>query len=141
MDQVTRKAVEERARALWQEAGSPEGDTLRYWFRAEVELGVIPEAEAQQGEHRDRPAIVRQADDPLQRSVDAAVPTAERLPRGAEENPLSQQRGTRRRGERATTGGDDLPGWRHGRALASGNEEGRAAARRLFFARVRSSLL
>ena len=50
MDQVMRKAVEERARALWQEAGSPEGDTRRYWFRAEVELGVIPEAEAQQGE-------------------------------------------------------------------------------------------
>ena len=78
MDQVTRKAVEERARALWQEAGSPKGDTLRYQLRAEVELGVIPEAEAQQ------------ADDLLQRSVNAAVPTAERLPRGAEENPLSQ---------------------------------------------------
>jgi hypothetical protein len=87
MDQVMRKAVEERALALWQEAGSPKGDTLRYQLQAEVELGVIPEAEAQQGEHRDFPT---QADDPLQRSVDAAVPTAERLPRGAEENPLSQ---------------------------------------------------
>ena len=103
MDQITRKAVEERAHALWQEAGSPEGDALRYWLRAEVELGVIPEAEAQQGEHRDEPPQgdpaaqasggdrPRQADDPLQRSVNAAVPTAERLPRGAEENPLSQQ--------------------------------------------------
>jgi hypothetical protein len=102
MDHVTRKAVEERARALWQEAGSPEGDTRRYWFRAEVELGVIPEAEARQGEDRGEPregdpavqALDRdrptQADDPLQRSVNAAVPTAERLPRGAEENPLSQ---------------------------------------------------
>src|SRR5215207_6363557 len=87
MDQITRKAVEERARALWQEAGSPEGDTRRYWFRAEVELGVTPEAETRQGEHRDRPT---QADEPLRRSVDAAVPTAERLPRGAEGNPLSQ---------------------------------------------------
>ena len=102
MDQAMRKAVEERAHALWQEAGSPEGDALRYWLRAEVELGVIPEAEAQPGEHRDEPpqgdpaaeASGRdrptQADDPLQRSVNAAVPTAERLPRGAEENPLSQ---------------------------------------------------
>ena len=102
MDQATRKAVEERAHALWQEAGSPEGDALLYWLRAEVELGVTPEAKAQPGEHRherpggdpaaqaagrDRPT---QADDPLQRSVNAAVPTAERLPRGAEENPLSQ---------------------------------------------------
>jgi|SRR5829696_1629876 acyl-homoserine lactone acylase PvdQ len=102
MDQVTRKAVEERARALWQEAGSPKGDTLRYQLRAEVELGVIPEAEAQQGDDRGEPRegdpVVQasdrdrptQADDPLQRSVDAAVPTAEQLPRGAEENPLSQ---------------------------------------------------
>jgi hypothetical protein len=103
MDQAMRKAVEERAHALWQEAGSPEGDTLLYWLRAEVELGVIPETEAQPGEHRDQrpegdPAAQAagrdrptQADDPLQRSVNAAVPTAERLPRGAEENPLSQQ--------------------------------------------------
>ena len=102
MDQVTRKAVEERAHALWQEAGSPEGDALQYWQRAEVELGVIPEAEAQPGEHRDQPPAgdlaaqasgrdrPTQADDPLQRSVNAAVPMAERLPRGAEENPLSQ---------------------------------------------------
>jgi hypothetical protein len=103
MDQAMRKAVEERAHTLWQEAGSPEGDALRYWLRAEVELGIIPEAEAQPGEHRDEPregdpaaqASGRdrptQAKDPLQRSVNAAVPTAERLPRGAEENPLSQQ--------------------------------------------------
>jgi DUF2934 family protein len=53
MDQAMRKAVEERAHALWQEAGSPEGDAQRYWLRAEVELGVIPEAEAQPEEHRD----------------------------------------------------------------------------------------
>src|SRR3954447_470207 len=103
MDQITRKAVEERAHALWQEAGSPEGDALLYWRRAAAGLGGIPEAEPQPREHpdeppqgepaaqasgRDRPT---HADDPLQRSVNAAVPTAERLPRGAEENPLSQQ--------------------------------------------------
>src|SRR4051812_31823693 len=102
MDQMMRKAVEERAHALWQEAGRPEGEAVRYWLQAEVELGVIPEAKAQPGEHRDEPPQgdpaaqasgrdrPRQADDPLQRSVNAAVPTAERLPRGAEENPLSQ---------------------------------------------------
>jgi len=100
---MMRKAVEARAHALWQEAGSPEGNALLYWLRAEVELGVAPEAEVQPGEHRDEPpqgdpaaqASGRdrptQGDDPLQRSVNAAVPTAERLPRGAEENPLSQQ--------------------------------------------------
>ena len=81
---------------------APKATRCWYWRRAEVELGVIPEAEAQPGEHRDQPPEgdpaaqaagrdrPRQADDPLQRSVNAAVPTAERLPRGAEENPLSQ---------------------------------------------------
>src|SRR3954451_23704887 len=81
----------------------PRRRRLLYWLRAEVELVVTPEAKAQPGEHRDElpdgdPATQAsdrdrptQADDPLQRSVNAAVPTAERLPRGAEENPLSQQ--------------------------------------------------
>ena len=31
MDQVMRKAVEERAYAIWQEAGCPEGYALVHW--------------------------------------------------------------------------------------------------------------
>jgi Protein of unknown function (DUF2934) len=100
MDQATRKAVEERAYALWEEAGRPDGSGLLYWLRAEQELGIIPKAEP------DDPLVTLQelaaeaqaleeseaapADEPLQDSVDKAVPTAERLPRGAEENPLSE---------------------------------------------------
>ena len=45
MDDVTRKAVERRAFALW-EAGRPEGSALLYWLRAELELGVIRKVEA-----------------------------------------------------------------------------------------------
>ena len=45
MDAETRKAVEERAYALWEEAGRPEGSALLYWLRAEQELGIIPKVE------------------------------------------------------------------------------------------------
>jgi hypothetical protein len=100
MDAVMRKAVEERAHALWEEAGRPEGSALLYWLRAEQELGVIPKVEA------DDPLVTLQelaaeaqaleeseaapADEPLPHSIDKAVPTAERLPRGADENPLGE---------------------------------------------------
>ena len=39
MDADTRKAVEERAYVLWDEAGRPDGSALLYWLRAEEELG------------------------------------------------------------------------------------------------------
>jgi hypothetical protein len=41
MDDVTRKAVEQRAYEIWQEAGWPEGTGLAHWLQAELELGVI----------------------------------------------------------------------------------------------------
>ena len=100
MDAVMRKAVEERAYALWDEAGRPEGSALMYWLRAEQEFGIIPKVEP------DVPLVTLQeiaaearaleeseaapADEPLQESVDKAVPTAEQLPRGADENPISE---------------------------------------------------
>ena len=100
MDAVMRKAVEERAYALWDEAGRPEGSALMYWLRAEQEFGIIPKVEP------DVPLVTLQeiaaearaleeseatpADEPLQESVDKAVPTAERLPGGADENPISE---------------------------------------------------
>ena len=45
MDAVMRKAVEERAYALWDEAGRPEGSALLFWQRAEQEFGIIPKGE------------------------------------------------------------------------------------------------
>ena len=38
MDDKLRKAIEERAYALWEQAGRPEGSELAYWFQAEGEL-------------------------------------------------------------------------------------------------------
>jgi hypothetical protein len=100
MDAVTRKAVEERAHALWEEAGRPDGSALVYWLCAEQEFGIVPRAEpgdplvtlqelaaeAQALEESE----AAPADQPLQYSVDKAVPTAERLPSGADENPISE---------------------------------------------------
>jgi hypothetical protein len=100
MDAEMRKAVEERAHALWDEAGRPDGSSLLYWLRAEQEFGIIPK-----GEHDDPLVTIQElaaeaqaleeseaapADEALQESVDKAVPRAERLPGGADENPISQ---------------------------------------------------
>lgn len=63
MDEAKRIEIEARAHRLWVEAGSPEGRESAYRAQAEAEL---------------------------QKSVDAAVPDAERLPSGAAENPLSE---------------------------------------------------
>ena len=125
MDAEMRKAVEERAYALWDEAGRPDGSALLYWLRAEQEFGIIPKVEA------DDPLVTLQelaaeahaleeseaapADGPLQDSVDKAVPTAERLPGGADENPISEHVESIAQGQAplpgATTveGGDKVP--------------------------------
>ena len=124
MDAVMRKSVEERAYALWDQAGRPEGSALMYWLRAEQEFGIIPKvnddslitlqelaAEARALEESE--AVP--ADQPLQQSVDKAVPTAERLPSGADENPISEHVESIAQGQAplpgATTveGGDKVP--------------------------------
>ena len=100
MDVTMRKAIEERANVLWEEAGRPDGSGLIYWLRAEQEFGIIPKVEEpdplvtlqelaveEQKRHEDDAA---RAGADLQQSVDDAVPIAERLPRGADENPLSE---------------------------------------------------
>ena len=100
MDAEMRKAVEERAYVLWDEAGRPDGSALLYWLRAEQELGMIPKVEA------DDPMVTLQelaaeahALDESEASprmsrcrnlIDKAVPTAERLPGRADENPISE---------------------------------------------------
>ena len=96
MEQATRKAVEERAYALWEEAGRPEGSGLLYWLRAEQELGIIPKIEDPDplvtlhelavAAQEEQQADAAESEDRLQASVDA-VPHAEKLPSGAEENP------------------------------------------------------
>ena len=125
MDEVTRKAVEERAYALWEEAGRPEGSGLLYWLRAEQELGIIPKIEEPDplvtlqelavAAQEERQANAAKSEDQLQASVDAAVPHAERLPSGAEENPLSEhvaqiaKEGVAPPGRSTLEGGDQVP--------------------------------
>jgi hypothetical protein len=38
MDEELRRRIEERAHALWEAAGRPEGRALDYWLQAEREL-------------------------------------------------------------------------------------------------------
>jgi hypothetical protein len=45
MDADMRRAVEQRAYALWDEAGRPDGSALQFWLRAEQEFGIIPKVE------------------------------------------------------------------------------------------------
>jgi hypothetical protein len=89
MDEARRKAIQERAYFRWLEAGCPEDQAVQHWLQAEAELGGRPEADD---------------DEPLQRSVDAAVPAAEHLPRGADENPLSEQVGRIAKGRKTRPG-------------------------------------
>ena len=103
MDQTRHRAIQERARQLWREAGSPPGREAEFQARAARELGG--EAEAA-----------------LQRSVDRAVPPDEQLPARAAENPLSQHVADVAAGERPGPGGSGFEG---GEAI-----EGEAPARR-----------
>ena len=125
MDAEMRKAVEERAHALWEEAGRPDGSALLYWLRAEQEFGIVPRAEpgdplvTLQELAAEARALqqfeVTPADEALQELVDKAVPTAERLPGGADENPISEHVESIAQGQAplpgATTveGGDKVP--------------------------------
>jgi hypothetical protein len=88
---ATREQVELRAFRIWQEAGCPEGSSLAHWFQAELELGVVAEEETENALARlDEVAAAVKAEDELQATVNESVPQSERLPRGADENPLSQ---------------------------------------------------
>jgi hypothetical protein len=100
MDEATRKSVEDRAYALWEEAGRPECSALLFWLRAEREMGLITEVEAAdpfvtlhelgeaaQGRPTGEGARSREL---LEEAVAGAVPRAEQLPEAAAENPLSE---------------------------------------------------
>ena len=98
MSNVSRETVEERAYMIWREAGCPDGSSLQHWLQAEQELGVLPAGGEDPMVTLHQLAVEAQAggdglpsDEPLARSVDEAVPAAERLPTGADENPISEQ--------------------------------------------------
>ena len=136
MDVVTRKAVEERAHALWEEAGRPEGSSLVYWLRAEQELGIIPKGEPDDQlvtlqelaaeAHALEDSEASPADEPLQELVDKAVPRAERLPRGADENPLSEHVESIAQGQAPLPGATTFEG---GDKMQQPSKKGRTGAR------------
>lgn len=87
MDDATRRAIEERAYALWERAGRPDGSALTFWLQAELELGIIPAVApddpfvtlqelAEEAREADERALAGE----LQPNVDTAVPERERLP-------------------------------------------------------------
>lgn len=81
MDDATRRAIEERAYALWEQAGRPDGSALTFWLQAEIELGIIPAVAPddpfvtlQELAEEAREADERAAADELQHNRDATVP-------------------------------------------------------------------
>ena len=124
MDDATRRAVEERAYSLWEQAGRPEGSALAFWLQAELDFGIIPAVAADDpfvtlqelaNEAREQEGSEPVGLEDLQRSVDAAVPPTEILAERAAENPVSQrvESAAKDKGRRkkATTleGGDRVP--------------------------------
>jgi hypothetical protein len=98
MDNATRHAIEERAYALWERAGRPDGSALTFWLQAELELGSIPAVAPddpfvtlQELADEARQSDERATADDLQRNVDATVPERERLLDRAGENPVSHE--------------------------------------------------
>ena len=87
---ATRRRVELRAFRIWQEAGCPDGSSLAHWFQAELELGVVSEEETENALARlDEIAAAVKVEDGPQATVNASVPTSERLPHTAGQNLLS----------------------------------------------------
>jgi DUF2934 family protein len=46
MSEQKEQAIRERAYALWEQDGRPEGQSLAHWSRAEAEIGTEQSAEA-----------------------------------------------------------------------------------------------
>jgi hypothetical protein len=95
-----KKAIEERAYALWEAAGRPPGGDLMYWLIAEQEIegrSVVGEEDPGAALGDLQPGDVaasasRQSTDaPLRTAVENAVPEPEQLPSGEAENPISRQ--------------------------------------------------
>jgi hypothetical protein len=85
MDESLQRSIRERAFALWEADGRPEGREVEYWLRAEREL-ASPSA----GDEEQAPTAA-DTNEQLRRSVRESVPAAEQLPTAADENPLSQR--------------------------------------------------
>jgi hypothetical protein len=78
MDKAWQQRVRERAYAIWQREGSPDGSAEQFWLMAEEELlaeGHGPSS-APAGERSDRPRGEAQADDAIDDSFPASDPPA-----------------------------------------------------------------
>lgn len=57
MSDYDQERIRERAYALWEAAGSPEGDDLGFWVEAERQLGDETDDELLATETRENPAV------------------------------------------------------------------------------------
>ena len=78
MDAAWRQRVRERAYAIWQREGSPDGSAEQFWLMAEEELLAEGEGPASgpAEERPDRPRDEAQVDDTIDDSFPASDPPA-----------------------------------------------------------------
>ena len=74
MDEDWRQRVRERAYAIWQREGSPDGSAEQFWLMAEEELLAEGRGPAQKGEHPPRGEA--QLDEAIDESFPASDPPA-----------------------------------------------------------------
>lgn len=58
MSDYDQERIRERAYALWERAGSPEGDDLSFWIEAERQVNDEPDEQAQIAETSETPAVM-----------------------------------------------------------------------------------
>ncbi|MCF7701746.1 DUF2934 domain-containing protein [Loktanella sp. M215] len=59
MDATRQQEIEERAYALWEAAGRPEGDADRFWHEAQMESDGATTAAGTEPEAQDPPAAAK----------------------------------------------------------------------------------
>lgn len=106
MNEELHRLIEQRAYELWEEADRPDARELEFWLQAEHDVGGLLGAreadpfmavdDLDPGEFSQREQSVehgagQRGTAPLRRSVEQAVPPAERLPTAADENPISER--------------------------------------------------
>ncbi|XDA98987.1 DUF2934 domain-containing protein [Sulfitobacter sp. LCG007] len=58
-DQAHDRRISEKAYQLWEAAGRPDGDPVKFWYEAEAELGSIGEEASARGYAKDVKAAKR----------------------------------------------------------------------------------
>jgi hypothetical protein len=87
-DEKREGAIRERAYAIWEREGRPDGRSLAHWLKAEAEIGSAPELPAATKAKRAKPVDRRQPQLLMpvaggkEKEPAAAKPTSMTVPRG-----------------------------------------------------------